>query len=66
MELNFNRKVIILQVIYQYLVLTILCIKSDAQSRFSLNHCLEYGYKQNFDVELKRLRLKQSENTLEQ
>jgi len=66
MELNFNKKVIIFRVIYQYLVLTIFCIKCDAQSRFSLNQCIEYAYKQNFDVKLKELRLKQSENTLEQ
>lgn len=66
MELNFNKKVIILQVIYQYLALTIFCVKCDAQSRFSLNQCIEYAYKQNFDVKLKELRLKQSENTLEQ
>lgn len=66
MELNFNKKVIILQVIYQYLALTIFCAKCDAQSRFSLNQCIEYAYKQNFDVKLKELRLKQSVNTLEQ
>jgi len=38
----------------------------NAQQRFSLNQCIEYAYKQNFDVKLKELRLKQSENTLEQ
>ena len=36
------------------------------QTRFSLNQCIEYAYKQNFDVKLKELRLKQSENTLQQ
>jgi outer membrane protein len=36
------------------------------QQRFSLNQCIEYGYKQNFDVKLKELRLKQTENTLQQ
>lgn len=36
------------------------------QTRFSLNQCIEYAYKQNFEVKLKELRLKQSENTLQQ
>jgi outer membrane protein len=38
----------------------------NAQQRFSLNQCIDYAYKQNFDVKLKELRLKQSENTLQQ
>ena len=36
------------------------------QSRFSLNQCIEYAYKQNFDVKLRELKFRQSENTLEQ
>lgn len=48
------------------LILILLYFGGNAQQRFSLNQCIEYGYKQNFDVKLKELRLKQSENTLEQ
>ncbi len=36
------------------------------QSRFSLTQCIDYANKQNFDVKLKELKLRQSENTLEQ
>ena len=34
--------------------------------KFNLIQCIDFAYKQNFDVKLKELRLKQSENTLEQ
>lgn len=36
------------------------------QQRFSLNQCIEYAYKNNFDVKLKELKVRQSENTLQQ
>jgi outer membrane protein len=48
------------------LLLCFLLIEGNAQQRFSLNQCIDYAYKQNFDVKLKELRLKQSENTLQQ
>lgn len=48
------------------LILILFYFEGDAQRRFSLNQCIEYAYKHNFDVKLKELRLKQSENTLEQ
>jgi outer membrane protein len=38
----------------------------NAQQRFSLTQCIDYAYKQNFDVKLKELRLKQSEIILQQ
>lgn len=34
------------------------------QKSFSLQQCLDYAYKQNFDIKQRELRLKQSENTL--
>ncbi|MFD3293434.1 TolC family protein [Aquirufa sp. KTFRIE-69F] len=37
-----------------------------AQQRFSLTECIDYAYKQNFDVKLKELKSKQSEYALEQ
>jgi outer membrane protein len=38
----------------------------NAQQRFSLNQCIDYAYKQNFEVKLKELSLKQSKNALKQ
>lgn len=38
----------------------------NAQQRFTLKECIDYAYKQNFDVKLKELKSKQSENALEQ
>ena len=37
-----------------------------AQQRFSLSQCIDYAYKQNFEVKLRELRFRQSENTLQQ
>ncbi len=37
-----------------------------AQQRFSLNQCIDYANKQNFDVKLRELRFRQAENTLQQ
>jgi outer membrane protein len=50
------------------LLLTILPISLLGQTniKFNLIQCIDFAYKQNFDVKLKELRLKQSENTLEQ
>jgi len=42
------------------------CFVVNAQQRFSLNQCIDYAYKQNFEVKLKELSLKQSKNALKQ
>lgn len=48
------------------IVFFLFCFLGKAQPRFSLNQCIDYAYKQNFDVKLKELKFRQSENTLEQ
>ncbi len=42
------------------------CFVVNAQQRFSLNQCIDYAYKQNFEVKLKELSLQQSKNALKQ
>lgn len=49
-----------------FLIIFPLWGQGGCQSRFSLNQCIEYAYKQNFDIKLKELKFRQSENTLEQ
>jgi outer membrane protein len=50
------------------LLLTILpfSLLGQINIKFSLTQCIDYAYKQNFDVKLKELRLKQSEIILQQ
>jgi len=50
------------------LLLTILpfSLLGQINIKFSLTQCIDYSYKQNFDVKLKELRLKQSEIILQQ
>ncbi len=53
----------------RYIILLIFSIsyfRGNAQQRFSLTQCIDYAYKQNFDVKLKELRLKQAKNILQQ
>jgi len=49
------------------LLLTILpfSLLGQINIKFSLTQCIDYSYKQNFDVKLKELRLKQSEIILQ-
>ena len=47
-------------------ILSLFWFDGNAQQRFSLNQCIDYAYKQNFDVKLKELKVRQSENTLQQ
>ena len=48
------------------LIFSVSYFRGNTQQRFSLTQCIEYAFKQNFDVKLKELRLKQSEITLQQ
>ncbi len=55
--------------INRYILQLLLCfflIEGNAQQRFSLNQCIEYAYKNNYEVKLKELKVRQSENTLQQ
>jgi len=60
--IHFNHKIFF----YFLIILFPLWGSGGCQQRFSLNQCIDYAYKQNFDVKLKELRLKQSENILQQ
>ena len=59
---HFNNKIFF----YFFILIFPLWGSGGCQQRFSLNQCIDYAYKQNFDVKLKELRLKQAENTLQQ
>jgi outer membrane protein len=40
------------------------CFEVNAQQHFSLNKCIDYAYKQNFDKKLEDISLKQCKNAL--
>ncbi|MCU0324235.1 MAG: TolC family protein [Spirosomaceae bacterium] len=50
------------------LIITLIFVQTTlwGQKTFNLQQCLDYAYKQNFDIKQRELRLKQSENTLSQ
>ena len=41
-------------------------LQASAQSRFNLEQCIDYAYKQSFDIKQRMLKIKQAENTLRQ
>ena len=66
MNLTLNKNIFFRHLIYQYLIMIFFYLHCNAQQRFSLNQCIDYAYKQNFEVKLKELSLKQSKNALKQ